>query len=167
MGEISNRGVAGGFSHAATDYPPLAFVILGLVVRAAEALGTDHLLILKCSLLLFLLVTAVCFYWFSRNLLLTATLESFLILNSVALGYLDIYFAPFLISGFFLLRRGQLNTGFLCCAISCAIKWQPLIILPFGSLYVFRAAGDAANGTDRIRKQLFPFVTSALLIVVS
>ena len=164
--EISGRGIVGGFSHTGTDYPPLAFTILGLVTHTADALGTDPLMVLKGSLLFFLFATAFCFYWFSRNLFLTAALELSLILNSVALGYLDIYFAPFLISGFFLLRRGQLNTGFLCYAISCAIKWQPLIILPFVSLYVFRAARNSESGAREIKKQLLPFAISALLIVI-
>jgi len=166
MGEISSRGIVGGFSHTGTDYPPLAFIILGLVTHAAEMVGVLPVLVLKGSLLFFLFATAVCFYWFSRSLLLTATLELCLILNSVALGYLDIYFAPFLISGLFLLRRGQLNAGFLCYAIGCAIKWQPLIILPFVGLYVFRAAKDPAGGKHRLKTQLFPFVTSAVLVAV-
>ena len=166
MGEISSHGVVGGFSHTGTDYPPLAFVILGLVVRTAGALGVDQFLMLKVSLLLFLFVSAACFYWFSRNLLLTAAFEFCLILSSVALGYLDIYFAPFLVSALFLLRRGHLTSGFLCYAISCAVKWQPLIIFPFVSWYVFRAAVDPATGTRRIKTQLIPFLTSAIVVVV-
>src|SRR6266581_269809 len=107
--EISAYGLIGGFAHSGTDYPPLAFVMLAAVSRCAEALGTNWFLILKSSLLLFLFATCVCFYWFTRNLVLTAALELTLLLNSVALAYLDIYFAPFLIAGFFQLQRGHLN----------------------------------------------------------
>ncbi len=166
MREISNYGLVGGFSHTGTDYPPFAFIILALVVRAAETLGIAQLLMLKCSLLLFLFAAAICFYWFSRNLILTAALEFFLILNSIALGYLDIYFAPFLISGLFLLRRGRLNSGFLCYTTSCLIKWQPVIILPFVCLYVLSAARDTTIGRQRIQRQVAPFLASALLLVI-
>lgn len=166
MDEIASRGVLGGFANTGTDYPPLAFVILGLVVQTAKALGVAQVLVLKGSLLIFLFATAVCFYWFSRNLVLTAALELSLILSCVGLGYLDIYFAPFLIAAFFLLRRGQLTIGFLCYAISCSIKWQPLIILPFVGLYVFRSAGYSENGSRAIKRQLVPFLATALLIVV-
>src|SRR5947209_6898801 len=166
MDEISSRGVLGGFSNTGTDYPPLAFVILGLVVQAGKGLGVAQLLALKGSLLLFLFASAGSFYWFSRNLLLTAALELSLILNSVALGYLDIYFAPFLIAAFFLLSRGQLTIGFLLYAISCSIKWQPLIILPFVSLYVFRSARHSETGTRGIKRQFVPFIASALLVAV-
>src|SRR5690242_6784473 len=156
MDEIASRGVLGGFANTGTDYPPLAFVILGLVVQTAKALGVARVLVLKGSLLIFLFATAVCFYWFSRNLVLTAALELSLTLSCVGLGYLDIYFAPFLIAAFFLLRRGQLTIGFLCYAISCSIKWQPLIILPFVGLYVFRSAGYSENGSRAIKRQLVP-----------
>ena len=166
MGEIASHGVVGGFSHTGTDYPPLAFVILGLVVRTAGALNVDQFLVLKASLLLFLFISSACFYCFTRNLLLTAAFEFCLILSSVALGYLDIYFAPFLVSAFFLLRRGHLTGGFVCYAISCAVKWQPLILVPFVSLYVFRAAADPATGTRRVKTQLTPFLTSAMVVLV-
>jgi hypothetical protein len=166
MDEISGRGMLGGFSNSGTDYPPLAFVILGWVVQAAKALGLAQVLVLKGSLLLFLFATAASFYWFSRNLLLTAALELSLILNSVALGYLDVYFAPFLIAAFFLLRRGHLTVGFLFYAISCSIKWQPLVILPFVSLYVFRSARNSGTGTRGIKRQFIPFVITALLVAV-
>jgi len=100
--EMSAFGLVGGFVHSGTDYPPLSLIILETVSRSADVFGTTVFLSLKCSLLIFLIATAATFYWFSRNLILTAALEFSLILNSVALGYLDIYFAPFLIATFFL-----------------------------------------------------------------
>src|SRR5438067_945697 len=93
--EISSYGLIGGFKHSGTDYPPLAFVLLVAVSRGAAAFGIAQFLVLKFSLVLFLFVTAACFYWFTRNLILTAALELALTLNSVGLAYLDIYFAPF------------------------------------------------------------------------
>jgi hypothetical protein len=167
MREIYGYGLIGGFAHSGTDYPPLAFVILALIGRCAQAFGTTPLLVLKCSLLLFLFATTGCFYWFSRNLILTAALELSLILNSVALGYLDIYFAPFLIAGFLLLSRQHLNAGLLFYAISCAIKWQPLILAPFVCLYVLNAASERVSGAQSVKKfRITPFVTSALVILV-
>src|SRR5438477_1466966 len=83
--EISSYGVIGGFAHTGTDYPPLAFIILAGVVKSAEAFGVTYFLILKFSLLLFLFGTAACYYWFTRNLVLTAAIELVLILSSIAL----------------------------------------------------------------------------------
>jgi hypothetical protein len=166
MREIGSYGLIGGFAHTGTDYPPFAFIILGAIVRSAEAFGTSQFLVLKCSLLVFLLVATGCFYWFARDIVLTAALEFSLILNGVALGYLDIYFAPFLIAAFFLLQRRHLNAGFLCYVISCAIKWQPIIIAPFICLYVLSAAKDCAVGSARIKAQLAPFGLAVLLVVI-
>lgn len=166
MREISSYGVIGGFAHTGTDYPPFAFIILGAVVRCAQAFGVPEVLVLKCSLLLFLFATTACFYWFTRNLVLSAGLELTLVLNSVALGYLDIYFAPFLIAGLFLLGRQQFISGFLFYAVSCSIKWQPLIIAPFVCLYVLNAATARPTGRTRIKSLLAPFAVTALVVVI-
>src|SRR5438552_18616184 len=110
-------------------------------------------LALKWSLFIFLLATAASFYWLSRNLILTAALEFSLIPNSVALGYLDIYFAPFLIAAFFCLQRGHFTIGVVLFAISCSIKWQPLLIAPFICIYVMTAAGEGVSGRDKAYKR--------------
>jgi hypothetical protein len=121
---------------------------------------------LKCSLLIFLIATAASFYWFSRSLILTAALEFSLILNSVALGYLDIYFAPFLIASFFCLQRGRFTIGVLMFAVSCAIKWQPLLIAPFVCIYVMTAAGEGLAGRDKLFKRAMPFLIAALVVLL-
>jgi len=159
-------GLVGGFVHSGTDYPPLALIILATVARCADAFGIAVFLALKWSLFIFLLATAASFYWFSRNLILTAALELSLILNSVALGYLDIYFAPFLIAAFFCLQRGHFKIGVLMFAISCSIKWQPLLIAPFVCIYVMAAAGEGLSGRDKAYKRIFPFIIAALVVVL-
>ena len=164
--EMSAFGLVGGFVHSGTDYPPLSLIILETVSRSADVFGTTVFLSLKCSLLIFLIATAATFYWFSRNLILTAALEFSLILNSVALGYLDIYFAPFLIATFFCLQRGHFKMGVLMLAISCSIKWQPLLIAPFICIYVISAAGEGLSGRDKAYKRAVPFMIAVLLVVL-
>jgi len=159
--EISSYGLIGGFKHSGTDYPPLVFVLLAAASRFATAFGVTQFLVLKCSLVLFLFVTAACFYWFTRNLILTAALELALTLNSVGLAYLDIYFAPFLIAGLFFLQRGNLNLGFVLFVISCFTKWQPLIIAPFVLVYVLDLARERAPENHRIKTQMLPFLLAA------
>jgi hypothetical protein len=162
--EISAYGLIGGFAHTLQDYPPLAWVLLAAVSRCAQLLGTDWFLVLKGSLLLFLFATCGCFYWFTRNLILAAALESTLLLNSVALGYLDIYFAPFLIAALFHLQRGNLNRGILLFAISCFIKWQPLIIAPFVCIYVIGTDGQREHG--KLWSRISPFVISMVTVAL-
>jgi hypothetical protein len=144
----------------------VALIILATVARCADAFGITVFLALKWSLFIFLLATAASFYWFSRNLILTAALELSLILNSVALGYLDIYFAPFLIAAFFCLERGHFNMGVLMFAISCAIKWQPLLIAPFICVYMMTAAGEGLSGRDKVYKRALPFMIAGLVVAL-
>ena len=168
--EISSYGLIGGFAHGGGtfphDYPPLPFVMLAAISRCADALGTSVFIVLKCSLLLFLSATSGCFYWFTRNLVLTAALEFTLLLSGVALGYLDVWFAPFLIAGLFYLHRGNLTVGVLLFTISCFIKWQPLIIAPFICIYVWSAVQDVSSWRNRLRKQIAPFAIATLVVAV-
>ena len=166
MREIDARGLLAGYTQSDTDYPPLAFLLLAAVSRSATALEVSRFVVLKCSILLFLFATTACFYSFTRNLLLTAALEFSLILNSVALSYLDIYFAPFLIAAFFLLRRGNLSLGFLLFTISCSVKWQPLIIAPFVCIYVLAAEQQEDPENNRpFAKRLIPFALAAAVVI--
>jgi hypothetical protein len=164
--QMSAFGMAGGFVHSGTDYPPLSLIILATVSRCADTFGITVFLALKWSLLIFLITTAASFYWFSRNLILTVALEFSLILNSVALGYLDIYFAPFLIAAFFCLQRGHFTIGVLMLAISCSIKWQPLLIAPFICIYVMTDTGMGLSGRDKAYKRAMPFLIAALVVVL-
>ncbi len=164
--QMSAFGLVGGFVHSGTDYPPLSLIILATVSRCADVFGTTVFLSLKCSLLVFLITTAASFYWFSRNVILTAALEFSLILNSIALGYLDIYFAPFLIATFFCLQRGHFKMGVLMFAINCSIKWQPLLIAPFICIYVMAAADEGVSGRDKAYKRAMPFMIAVLLVVL-
>jgi hypothetical protein len=166
MREIQGYGLVGGFSHSGTDYPPLAFLILAAVVKISASFGATNLLGLKCSLLFFLWITAACFFWFTRNLVLTAALELSLILSCVGLGYLDIWFAPFLIAAFFLIQRQHLAIGFLCYLVSCAMKYQPLILAPFLCWYVLAAERGHSAGNRKIVYQLAPVVIPTLIIAV-
>jgi len=165
MREISNSGLIGGYTHSDTDYPPLAFVILALIVKCAAAFGVTPFVVLKCSLLLFLVATAALFYSFTRNLILTVALEFALVLSSMGLAYLDVYFAPFLIAGFFLLQRGNLSLGFILFAISCFTKWQPLIIAPFICIYIL-SSGTAVETKRPLKKRIIPFVFAASAIAI-
>jgi hypothetical protein len=166
MRQISEDGLIAGYRHSDTDYPPLTFVLLAAVSRSAMTFGVPQLIVLKLSLFLFLLATSACFYFFTRNALLTAGLELGLIVSSMGLAYLDIYFAPFLIAGFFLLQRGNLTLGFLLFTISCCIKWQPLIIAPFVCVYVFTGGNEQTpEKSDHLKRRLIPFALAVAIAI--
>jgi len=56
--------------------------------------------------------------------------------------------------------------GVLMLAISCSIKWQPLLIAPFICIYVISAAGEGLSGRDKAYKRAVPFMIAVLLVVL-
>jgi hypothetical protein len=122
-------------------YPPLTWALLQVVAFSYHALNIDMFLAIKLSLVVFLLLTSGVFLLWTRNLLLTAFLHLSLVLSSVALGYLDIWFALPLLLAFWALKERKIFLFSLFFTVSCLIKWQPLIIAPFLLLYVLRLTG--------------------------
>jgi hypothetical protein len=154
MRSVDQFGVVEGYRAQRWDYPPLTYVILFGVVRLAQLFNLTPFLALKLSLLVFIGLTLLSFWLWTKNLALTALLQLTLLLNSVALGYLDLYFAPTLIFSLLALknRRPFLFTLLFC--ITCLIKWQPLIISPFLLIYLldiklifFIGAGSPHSGS--------------------
>jgi len=122
-------------------YPPMTWALLQVVAFSYHILNIDMFLAIKLSLLVFLLLTSGVFLLWTRNLLLTAFLHLSLVLSSVALGYLDIWFALPLLLAFWALKERKIFLFSLFFTISCLIKWQPLIIAPFLLVYVLRLTG--------------------------
>lgn len=56
--------------------------------------------------------------------------------------------------------------GILMFAISCAIKWQPLVIAPFVCIYVMTVAGEGLSGRDKVYKRALPFMIGALVVAL-
>jgi len=158
--------VKGGFAHSFADYPPLCFVFLAAIAQLAQAFGLSWFIVLKSSVLLFLVASSACFYWFTRNLILTAGLELALVLNSVALGYVDVYSGLFVIAAFFLLQRGYLSLGLVLFTASCFIKWQPLILAPFVVIYVLAVARGESGGRGNLWRTIAPFAFSTIAVVI-
>jgi hypothetical protein len=152
MENIRNDGLVAGFGENQGDYPPLTAVYLLVSARVSTFLGTSDLLGLKLSLTAFLLATSGLFWLWTRDLLLTAVLHLSLILNSVALGYLDVYVTLPLVGALWALKEARYTTFALLFAAACLAKWQPLIVAPFLMAYALRTAG-ARTTTTRI---IFP-----------
>jgi hypothetical protein len=95
----------------------------------------------KLSLAIFLFLTSVAFWKWTGDLFLTAILQLTLTLNSMGLGFIDIYVAPTLILSLWALKARNLLLATVLFSITCLIKWQPVIIAPFVCLYVLDAKG--------------------------
>lgn len=138
---IEKDGLIAGFNNSELIYPPLTWVILQGVAIAYHILNIEMFLALKWALVVFLLLTSAIFLLWTRNLLLTAVLHLSLVLNSVSLGYLDIWMAPTLLLAFWALKERKIFLFSVFFTTSFLIKWQPLIIGPFLLAYIVGQTG--------------------------
>lgn len=136
MTDSQKQGFVNGYIASISDYPPLSHAMLA-IFGLFENSFDNHALV-KISILFFLLLwISSCLQigkHFKQPLLscLLISLNPAIILNSVFLSYLDIYFAAALaLAVFFLCTKNPsvfLSGVFL--ALSIFLKWQPLILLP-------------------------------------
>lgn len=148
IGYLNDKGIIQTYIDliiADEEYPPLSIVILGGVGHFARSVSIHNYLAVKLSILAFLLFTSLSFYLYSKDLLLTALIQFSLTLVTVALGYIDIYFAPFLVLSLFVLskndaggERWRYTLFSILFTIGFLIKWQPIVMLPFILLYIFK-----------------------------
>jgi len=128
------QGVVEGYSANADFYPPLASLFL---FCASQIFGKAGLLgSIKLAIFFFLLLAALVSWLWTRSLTATLVIYFALFLNSVALGYIDIFFAPTLILAFWMLQERRLLWFSVFFTISLLTKWQPIIIAPFIGLYI-------------------------------
>jgi hypothetical protein len=129
-------GLVGGFRANHADYPPLASVILLAGYRLFDRAGFTLFETIKLTILVFLLLTTFLFWLWTRDHYLTLVLYASLLLNSVALGYIDIFFAPSLVLALWMLKERRWGWFSVFYAITCLTKWQPVLIAPFIALYI-------------------------------
>jgi ALG6/ALG8 glycosyltransferase family protein len=159
----ADHGLRGGYEANQADYPPLSSAILFLVAQVARWLGIEVFIAFKLSLIAFLLLTSAVFWFGTRDLFLTTILQLTLTLNSVALGYIDIYTAPALILALWALRKQKLLLFTFFYTITCLIKWQPVIIAPFLLIYIL----DTSRQGDDRRVDLKKLLRSVVLPVAA
>ena len=145
MANLSEHGLVKGYGVIAMDYPPFSSVILFLVAKVGAIFSLDFFLSFKVSLLIALLCGTVCFWAWTLDASLTALLAFSLFLSGVALGYLDTYFAPFFILSLWALQQKKIWLFGLLFAVSCLIKWQPLIVGPFLVLHALSSPKPGPN----------------------
>jgi hypothetical protein len=164
---ISNAGrlgVLAGFAENAADYPPGASLALWFAGMAGAALGWVPAAAIKLSLAVFLGVTLSVFFAWTRNGAATLGLWAALLLNSVALGYLDIYTAPFLVLSLRALSEAKNGRALTWFSVACLVKWQPGLVGPFLLLHVI---GTARRPTlDDARRVAWLLAPSAAVVVV-
>jgi len=129
-------GLVSGFKANGDMYPPFASIILLVALKALSLLGIDVFGAVKISILFSLFLTSFIFWLWTRDFTITVILHLSLLLNSVALGYIDIFIVPSLILSMWALKKHKLTLFTVFFSIACLTKWQPVIIAPFIALYI-------------------------------
>jgi hypothetical protein len=164
-------GLVDGFAadEAQYGYPPVSSIIFFGLSRISHLLQLSPFDTVKLALLLFLLATSIIFWAWTKNFALTISLHLAFMINSLALGYIDVFFAPWLLLSLWALQKRQIVWATILFMISFLIKWQPLIIAPFIFLYLLNI--DSLKQWRKIdfkglaKSALLPAVTIGLLII--
>lgn len=137
---VETKGIIEGF-RANNDsvyppYPPLNAAMFYYLGRLSRLSGVDAVTGFKFSCFSFLILSTVIFFWWTRNGFLAVIFELSLVLSSTAHGYTDIHMTPTLLLSLWALQKKRWVPFTLLFAISCLIKWQPLIIAPILLIYI-------------------------------
>ncbi len=96
-------GIIGGYEATADTlaHPPGMGLISFISSKMTTSLGLSEFMGIKVSVYVFLLLTLIIIYVITKNYYLCIVSYLLLMINSLGLVYLDIYFTPFLILGLF------------------------------------------------------------------
>jgi hypothetical protein len=164
------QGLKAGFAANRADYPPLTTALLFCAVRFFGIFGAFTFLAIKISITLFLFLTSFLFWLWTKDLAAVLILHTALILNSVALGYTDIYVAPSLVLALWALKERRLRPFSIFYTLACLTKWQPLIIAPFIFLHLLdisRLADWRQIDFKKLFRQVLAPAASILLVTLS
>jgi hypothetical protein len=123
---------------AVKDYPPLSFLILYALTFTAHAFDLNDFVTYKIFIVLFCTATFILAAFSTRDLLVSVSIFMLCFISGVLLGYIDVFYAPFLILSLHFFRRNRVFLTCLLLLVASLTKWQPLIIAPFVIVYFSR-----------------------------
>jgi hypothetical protein len=138
VAQTRESGLVGGYKSADMNYPPGAFVLLTVSARAGTVIGIPERVGIKLAIYFMLLLTIAIFLAYCKNAFLSALLGLSLILNSVDLAYIDIFFAPFLLLALWAIEKQKIALFAVAFMLAVLTKWQPLVLTPFFALYLLQ-----------------------------
>ncbi len=134
----TTHDVVTAYRLAAADYPPLSQLMLAMSADFGRFVGLSPLPSLKIALELGLLATCAVVWNWTKRLDTAALVGLILVVPTLGLSYIDIFFAPFLLVAFWALSERRFAWGMLFFVAAVFIKWQPVIFAPFIFVYLWR-----------------------------
>ncbi|MGI8690184.1 MAG: hypothetical protein ACR2M3_16530 [Thermomicrobiales bacterium] len=149
MDNIASHGLIRGFQISKDDYPPGTYIILAIMTKIAPHLHMGFFMGYKLSLLIFLLLSSLVLFLWTRNALFAVIMQCALMIDSMVMGYNDVYFIPTLVLALWALRARKPVWFSALFTITCLMKWQPLILVPVLLLYALATmTAGAWRGKD-------------------
>ena len=164
---FEQHGFIKGYQATGDNYPPLGYLFIGTIGTLAKFTGVHYHLIYKASLLLFLIVTALALYFFTKNLRFTSLTYLFLSVYTLAHGYFDIVFAPFLIVSLYFLRRDNWVWFTIFLSLTVLIKYQPVILIPFLAVYILTKHKVSSFSSSRSKRIALQIIVPSFLFFLS
>lgn len=132
------HGAVVAYRLAAADYPPLSQLMLTVSADFGRLVGLTPLLSLKVALFLGLFGSCAIVWKWTKRLDYAALLGLILVIPTLGLGYIDIFFAPALLLSLWAFSKRNHALGMTMFVLAIFIKWQPLIFAPFVIVYLWR-----------------------------
>jgi hypothetical protein len=128
MDTMLQYGPIQGFTELHRDYPPLTPLVLYLIGGLANLISLDHFLAFKLSLLIGnWLVWWIMWRW-SKHYWLSLGMYLGMILNTVIMGYSDVYIAVVLLLGLWCLQQKRWYLATSLLTFMMFLKWTPLVL---------------------------------------
>ena len=141
MDDVVILGPTEGYRYNPYDYPPGTKTLLGLAGKAGDAVGLSRPNSLKLLLLTFQALSALVAFALTGDLLLTGAIWIFTTTSAIGQGYLDILYTPFLVASLVGLLKQRPLQAWGLLLVCCAIKPQPLVLLPFYAVHLTGLSG--------------------------
>ena len=173
ISDVRKLGVVSAFHQYSDQYPPLCFLVFGILARIADFLKAPDFIVLKFTIGLALLGCALGLArcrgrWEPQIGLVTICV---LAINALFLGYIDVFCLGFVVWAFNCFQGRKWQLGAALFTIGCFVKWQPLIIAPFVALYLWPIPFTSVitrylQGSIEYAKRIWPAVILILAVVL-
>ena len=163
INNIKLYGIFDGYDKNSADYPPLSSVMLFLSQEIFNHGAIGDRQAIKLFGLCLLFISYLISLKISNNFFLAFSMFIFFTLSAGAMGYLDVYFLPFLLLSLFSLWRNKILWFSFFYTLTIFIKWQPLILAPFLLIYIIKKINLESNYNKRSRI-VFNFVSPPIII---
>lgn len=158
-----SSGLVSQFQRQESEYGPLSLVI---ITGFSFVTGGEAFWAVKISTLVATLASGLIVWRLNGSLTAGFGIVVALSVPSVALGFLDVLYMPFLFAMVHKWSRGQIAQGWVAFVIACLIKPSPLLLGPVAALFWLKHV-VASNSGFRLRQAVADLGPAVAVYVVS